>query len=138
MGKISRDLRVFGKIGTKEINNVLLDGGSDFTVIRKDIARGLCDITPFFNEKGEIVKEQKVPLADGESNIKAIGLCTFQTAIEGRIVRDEAWVVEKLHRDMIIGAGTLQRGGIKLAYAEKAQGGDRIELDSLESFGIGT
>ncbi len=133
MGRIFRDLKVFGSKGEHEFKNVLLDSGATFSVIRQNVARGLCDITPFFDEKGDIIKEKRVPLPDGEHDIVAIGTCTFQTTIDGRVVRDDSLVVNRLKRDFIIGAHTLQEGKIKLVHAKDEDGGDRVELGELDT-----
>jgi hypothetical protein len=74
-----------------------------------------------------------VPLPDGEHDITATGTCTFQTSIDGRIVRDDAWVVDKLKKDFIVGAHTLQEGKIKLVHAKDEEGGDRVELGEMDA-----
>ena len=133
MGRIFRDLKVLGSKGERVFKRVLLDSGASYSVIREDVARDLCDMIPFFDEQGNAVKKTPVSLPDGEHEINAIGRCPFQTSIDGRVVMDEAWVVDKLKADFILGAHTLQEGNIKLVHAKKEDGGDRIELGEIDA-----
>jgi len=132
VGRFFRDLKVIGDKGSKEFEGVLLDSGASFSVIRHDVAKDLCTITPFFDERGNAM-EKRVPLPDGEHDIIATGTCTFQTSIDGRIVRDDAWVVDKLKKGFIVGMHTLQEGKIKLVHAKEEEGGDRVELGELDT-----
>jgi hypothetical protein len=132
MGRIFRDLKVHGSKGERVFEHVLLDSGASFSVMREDVARDLCEIMPFFDKDGKEIK-RLVSLPDGEHDLSAIGTCTFQTFIDGREVRDEAWVVTKLNRDFILGAHTLQEGNIKLVHSKKEDGGDRIELGEIDA-----
>jgi len=132
MGRICRDLKIIGSKGNRLFKNVLLDSGATYSVMREDVARDLCDIMPFFDDQRNEI-ERPVPLPDGEHDLTAIGTCLFQTFIDGREVRDEAWVVDKLNRDFILGAHTLQEGNIKLVHAKKEEGGDRIELGEVDA-----
>lgn len=131
MGRIFRDLTVIGNKGKRDFKNVLLDNGATYSVIRQDLAMELCEITPFFDDQGKKKEAVNVSLPDGR-NISATGTCTFQTTIEGRAVRDEAWVVDKLKRGFIIGAHTLQEGKINFIHASKKEGGDRVELGEMD------
>jgi len=101
--------------------------------MREGIARELCDITPFFDGHGNVMGQTPVSLPDGEHQIVAIGRCLFQTSIDGSIVTDEAWVVDKLKADFIVGAHTLQEGKINLIHARDKEGGDRIELGEMDT-----
>ncbi len=65
-------------------------------------------------------------LADGESTIDSIGICTFVAGIGGCDIDDNMRVVGKLSTDMIIGSSTLQKHKIKMIFDEKE--GDKLDL----------
>jgi hypothetical protein len=128
MGRITQDLKISGTKGDMLIKSALFDGGASHSFIRADTCKAIGDVIPFKDEHGKRVTKS-ITLADGETTISAIGTCTFDTRVNDIDVRDEAWVVEKLGQEMIIGADTLQRYGILLEYAEKGKGGDRIIIE---------
>jgi hypothetical protein len=125
MGRITKELRIGGAKGIKVIKEVLFDGGASHSFMRLDTSNAIGNVVPF-KDAGGIERPKQITLADGETKITAIGTCTFDTKINEIDVRDEAWVVEKLGQEMIVGADTLQRYGIELKYAEKGRGGDKI------------
>ena len=132
MGRITRDLKVWGTRGKQEIKDVLLDGGASISVMRKDLASTLCGdaLMPILDKNGDPLPKKKleITLGDGETKLQALGACGFSTVIDGRPVWDEAWVTEKLSSPLIIGARTLQQFKIHLNYEPEEEGGDSIEL----------
>lgn len=110
MGAIKKKLRIKGDKDSKELE-VLFDSGAGVSVIRKDLAEGLCTIN-YFDEPKTMM------LADGETTIDSIGTCAFITEIEGCDIDDNMRVVEKLGSEMIIGASTLQKHKIKMIFNE--------------------
>ena len=131
MGRITRDLKISGSKGNKFIKSALFDGGASHSFMRVDTCKAIGDLIPFKDEHGKKITKP-ITLADGETRLLAVGTCTFDTKVNDVDIRDEAWVVEKLGQELIIGADTLQRYGILLEYAEKGAGGDKIVTETRD------
>ncbi|HME51971.1 MAG TPA: retropepsin-like aspartic protease [Candidatus Lokiarchaeia archaeon] len=131
MGRITRNLNISGSRGKTLIKSALFDGGASHSFIRMDTCTAIGDLIPFKDEHGKKVTKP-ITLADGETRLLAIGTCTFDTKVNDIDIRDEAWVVEKLGQELIIGADTLQRYGIQLEYAEKEAGGGKIVTEARD------
>ena len=114
-----------GVKGTKHVENASFDGGASRSFMRLDICKSIGDLMPFVDSSGKRIVKMAT-LADGETQIPAIGTCTFETIINDIGVRDEAWASEKPGKDLIIGADTMQRYGIVLQHDEEEQGGNQI------------
>lgn len=126
-----RDVKIRGAKGERVVKNALFDGGASHSFMHLDICKSIGTVIPFMDESGKKITKM-VTLADGETKIPAIGTCTFDMKLNEIDIRDEAWVSDKLGREFIIGADTMQRYGILLKYAEKEKGGDEIVTNKGE------
>ncbi|HME55132.1 MAG TPA: retropepsin-like aspartic protease [Candidatus Lokiarchaeia archaeon] len=120
MGKIEKTIEITGDKDSTTVT-ALFDSGSAKTFIRKDIAETVCNIlmheTPI-----------EIQLADGESTINEIGVCTLKMVIEDHELFDTVRVINvgKKSAEMYIGQPTLQRFNIRLKFGKMP---DEDELD---------
>jgi hypothetical protein len=106
MGLIIKKLEVIGD--KNKINaDVLFDSGARRSVIRKDIAEKITTIVKF-------PVPFKFCLADGKTQVETNLVADVMVRVDGRIIFDQFPVLNRLSREIIIGANTLQSWEILL------------------------
>ncbi|MBI4711911.1 MAG: retroviral-like aspartic protease [Planctomycetes bacterium] len=106
MGLIIKQLIIKGIQGQVKAE-VLFDTGVRRSVIRKDIAR---KVTPLVN----LPSPMAFRLAESKTELKTNLVTNIILRVNGRIIQDQFYVLEKLSREVIIGADTMQSWEIKL------------------------
>ena len=86
---------------------VLFDSGARCSVIRKDVARKVATLI-------RLPTSVDFRLADGKTRLSTNLVVDIVLRINGRTILDQFPVLEKLSREVIIGANTLQSWEIKL------------------------
>lgn len=100
MGLIIKQLEVMGdKSHTKA--EVLFDSGARRSVIRREIAEKIATIVKF-------PIPFKFYLADGKTQVETNLVADIMVSIDNRIIFDQFPILDKLSREVIIGANTLQ------------------------------
>lgn len=105
MGLITKQLKVMGDRGEREVN-VLFDAGSSETLMREDVAESLATIS-------KLPHPVHFKMADG-TPLEANKVVNFFITINGYELVERAIVVGKLTDEMVIGVEMMQTRKIKL------------------------
>jgi hypothetical protein len=100
MGLIIKQLEVMGDKGQTKAE-VLFDSGARRSVIRRDIAEKIATIVKF-------PIPFKFYLADGTTQVETNLVADIMVSIDNSIIFDQFPILDKLSREVIIGANTLQ------------------------------
>jgi len=106
MSRIIKRLEVLGDKGRGEAE-ILFDSGASQSVVRKSLAEKLATII-------KLPKARRFKLADGKTEAKTDLLANIMVAIDSVIIDTRFYVLEKLGREIIIGASTMQEWDIRL------------------------
>lgn len=111
MGKIVKRLEVLGDKGKGKVE-VLFDSGATESVVQKSFAEKLATVI-------SLPKWRRFLLADGKTEIKTNLVANIMITINGITIDSRFYVLEKLGREMVIGAATMQEWDIRLNPKEE-------------------
>lgn len=123
MGLIIKRLEIIGDKGSTSAE-LLFDSGARRSVIRKDIASKIATIIKF-------PLPFRFCLADGETEIETDRVADIMVKVDGKIIFDQFPVLEKMGREVIVGANTLQSWEIVLDLKNEAMKVG-VDLKALE------
>lgn len=106
MGKILKQLEVLGNKGKQRVE-VLFDTGASQSCIRRDVATRVATV---FRKRSA----KTFVLADGRTQIKTDEVAVLDLRINGKAIDDYFYVLKDGRREVIVGAGTMQRWDLKL------------------------
>lgn len=106
MGLIVKQLEIAGDQAQLKAE-VLFDSGAHRSIIRKNIAEKIATLT-------KLPHSLEFSLANGESKVSTNLVANIEIAINDRFIFDQFYVIDKVSREVIIGALTMQGWEIKL------------------------
>jgi len=106
MGEVFEKVRLVGSKGEAEVN-ALFDTGATYSFVRADIAERIALVEP-------LPEPMRFATANPEAPVEASKRIVCNFYIDGVRYSDEFLVLERMGEELIIGASTMQKWGMKL------------------------
>ena len=106
MGEIFEKVRLVGSRGEVEVK-ALFDSGATYSFVRRDVAERVANIEA-------LPEPMRFATANPDAPVEACERIVCNFYIDGVRYSDEFLVLERISEELIIGASTMQKWGIRL------------------------
>ncbi len=106
MGEIFEKVRLVGSKGEVEVT-ALFDSGATYSFLKREVAEQIESVIP-------LTRDMSFQTANPDAPVTPSGRIVADFAVDGVWYSDEFLVLDRTTEDLIIGASTMQKWGVKL------------------------